>query len=146
MAFLFQMAFPGAPAIYYGDEIGMEGGKDPDSRRAFPWRESNWDLGLRQWVRMLISLRNRNPSLRRGEYIQLLAEDGLYAFARTLGEQNILIALNASGTEHRTEVPCAALNWGEGRVVQSLMDGQKFSVSGGKISFTLPPWSGVWAG
>jgi len=146
LAFLFQMAFPGAPAIYYGDEIGMEGGKDPDNRRAFPWRESNWDQGLRQWVRMLISLRKRTPTLRRGEYVHLLTEDGLYAFARILGEQNLLVALNASGAEHHTEIPCTGLNWGDGRVVQSLLDGQKYNLSGGKITLNLPPWSGVWIG
>jgi cyclomaltodextrinase / maltogenic alpha-amylase / neopullulanase len=146
LAFLFQMAFPGAPAIYYGDEIGMEGGKDPDNRRAFPWRESTWDQGLRQWVRQLISLRKRTPSLRRGEYVRLMAEDGNYVFARTLGEQNILIALNASGQEHRTVVSCTSLGWNEGRVLQSLMDGQKYNVAGGKLTLNLPPWSGVWIG
>jgi cyclomaltodextrinase len=146
LAFLFQMSFPGAPAIYYGDEIGMEGGKDPDSRRAFPWRESTWDLELRQWVRLLVSLRKRTPALRRGEFIRLLAEDGVYAFARILGEQNILVALNASGQEHRVEIPCVFLNWSEGRVLQSLVDGRKFSVTGGKLPLILPPWTGVWIG
>ncbi len=144
LAFMFQMAFPGAPAIYYGDEIGMEGEKDPDSRRAFPWRESNWDQGLRQWVKALISLRKRIPSLRRGEYVRLLTEDKFYSFGRTLGEQNVLVALNASGKERRVDVPCSALNWSEGRAVQSLMDGQKFSVTDGKISITLPAWGGAW--
>ena len=146
LAFLFQMAFPGAPAIYYGDEIGMEGNKDPDSRRAFPWRESNWDQGLRQWIRLLISLRKRTPALRRGEYIRLLAEDGIYAFARILGEPNVLIALNASAIEQPIDIPCATMNWSDGRVVQNLVEGQKFTVMGGKISFTLPSWSGVWVG
>ena len=146
LAYLFQMAFPGAPAIYYGDEIGIEGGKDPDSRRAFPWRESNWDQDLRQWVRQLISLRKKNPALRRGEYVRLLAEDGIYAFGRTLGDQNILVALNASEKEHRTVVSCASLGWENGRVLRSLTDGQKLKVISGKLTLDLPPWSGVWMG
>jgi cyclomaltodextrinase len=146
LAFLFQMAFPGAPAVYYGDEIGLEGGKDPDNRRAFPWREDNWNNDLRQWVKTLISVRKRTPSLRRGEYAQLLAKDGLYAFARTLGEEKVVVALNASARAHKVEVPCAALNWGNGRIVQSLIDGQKFTISDGKLSLTLPPWSGLWVG
>jgi len=146
LAFLFQMAFPGAPALYYGDELGMEGDKDPDSRRAFPWRESSWDEGLRQWVRLLISLRKRTPTLRRGEFVRLQSEDGIYAFARILGEQNILIALNASGQERKTEIPCNVLGWSEGRVVQSLIDGKKFNVAGVKLSLNLPPWSGTWIG
>ena len=146
LAFLFQMAFPGAPAVYYGDEIGMEGEKDPDSRRAFPWQEDNWNNDLRQWVRTLISLRKRTPSLRRGEYVKLLANDGLYAFARTLGEEKVVVALNASARAHQVKLPCAALKWNDGHIVQSLIDGQKFTVTDGKLSFTLPPWSGVWAG
>jgi cyclomaltodextrinase / maltogenic alpha-amylase / neopullulanase len=146
LAFLFQMAFPGAPAIYYGDEIGMEGGKDPDSRRAFPWLQNKWDQDLLQWVKMLIALRKRTPSLRRGEYIRLLGEEKVYAFARMLGDQNVAIVLNASAQNRRIEIPCNTLNWGEGRVVQSLIDGQKFSVSGGKLSTNLPAWSGIWIG
>jgi cyclomaltodextrinase len=146
LAFLFQMAFPGAPAIYYGDEIGMEGDKDPDCRRAFPWRESSWDQGLRQWVRQLISLRKQTAALRRGEFVHLLAEGGLYVFARTLGEQKILIALNASAQECRLEIPCSALGWADGRTLQGLLDAQKFSVAGGKLPLTLPPWCGTWIG
>jgi cyclomaltodextrinase len=146
LAFLFQMAFPGAPAIYYGDEIGVEGGKDPDSRRAFPWRESTWDQGLRQWVRQLISLRKRTAALRRGEFIQLLADGGLYAFARTLGEQKILIALNASAQERRMEIPCSALGWVEGQTLQGLLDAQKFNIADGKLQLTLTPWCGTWIG
>jgi glycosidase len=146
LAFLFQMAFPGAPAIYYGDEIGMEGGRDPDSRRAFPWQQSKWDQDLLQWVKMLISLRKRTPSLRRGEYIRLSAEEKTYAFGRTLGEQNVLVALNASGQERRMEINCTALNWGEGREVQNLIDGQKFSIAESKLSINLPAWRGVWVG
>ena len=95
---------------------------------------------------MLISLRKRTPSLRRGEYIRLSAEEKTYAFGRILGEQNVLVALNASGQERRMEINCTALNWGEGRDVQNLIDGQKFSVAGGKLSINLPAWNGVWVG
>ena len=146
MAFLFQMAFPGAPAIYYGDEIGQEGGKDPDSRRAFPWKEMDWNHHLRSWIKILIALRKRYPSLRRGAFIQLFAEDGLYAFARTLGEEKILIALNATGRSRRFELPYIRLGWTDERVVQNLISQEKVSVAGGQITFTLPAWSGAWIG
>jgi glycosidase len=49
LAFLFQFGYPGAPAIYYGDEIGLTGGKDPECRGAFPWDEKHWNNDLRQW-------------------------------------------------------------------------------------------------
>jgi len=146
LAFLFQMAFPGAPAIYYGDEIGQEGGKDPDSRRAFPWKEADWNQDLRTWVRTLISLRKRIPSLRRGDYINLLAEDGHYAFARILGEDKVLIALNATARRCHLEISCTALDWIEGRVVQNLITQKKLTMSGTNLKITLPAWSGIWIG
>ena len=146
LAFLFQMAFPGAPAIYYGDEIGQEGGKDPDSRRAFPWKEMDWNQDLRSWIKILIAIRKRSPSLRRGDFVPLLAEDGLYAFARTLGEEKILISLNASGRSRRFELPFTPLGWTEERIVQNLVSHEKMAVSGGQITFTLPAWSGAWIG
>jgi neopullulanase len=146
LAFLVQMAFPGAPAVYYGDEIGMEGLKDPDSRRAFPWQESNWNQELRQWVKLLISLRKRTPSLRRGEYVRLITTDGLYVFGRLLGDENIVVAINASSKAHKFNVPGETLKWADGRVVQNLIDGQKFTISDNKLSISLQPWSGVWIG
>jgi cyclomaltodextrinase len=144
LAFLFQMAFPGAPAIYYGDEIGLEGGKDPDSRRAFPWKEADWNQDLRTWVRTLISLRKQNPCLRRGNYLHMLAEDGVYAFARSLGEDKLLVMMNASSSVRKIELPCADLGWETGRVVQNLISHEKYAINDGKISLSLYPWSGVW--
>jgi len=146
LAFLFQMAFPGAPAIYYGDEIGLEGSKDPDSRRAFPWKETGWNLELRAWVKTLISLRKRTPSLRRGEFIQIFAEDGQYAFARTIGEDKVLVVLNATSRLRKVEIPCSRLGWGDGRVVQNLINNEKTTINAGKISLNISPWNGAWIG
>jgi glycosidase len=146
LAFLFQMAFPGAPAIYYGDEIGQEGGSDPDSRRAFPWQEAEWDHDMHTWVKSLIALRKRSPALRRGDFVRLLAEDGLYACARILGEEKIIVALNASGRTRQLEIPCTALNWADGRSVQHLITHAKLTVKSGKLKINLPPWSGSWFG
>lgn len=111
LATLFQMAFPGAPCIYYGDEIGMSGGPDPDSRRTFPWSPSLWNEGLRSYVKRCIELRRTHRALSVGEYRSLYAEGGVYVFARTLGEEMAIIALNA-GHEPRAvdiELPLAGI-------------------------------------
>jgi glycosidase len=148
LAFLFQMAYPGAPAIFYGDEIGLQGEKDPDCRRAFPWDQSAWNMELHHWVRMLIGLRKRHAALRQGDYQRLFmdTDNGRYVFARTLGEEKIVVAMNAGPHPQPVEVPVAALNWEAGRTVQNLIDGQKLIINGGGLKLDLPPWSGAWIG
>ncbi|MGC9394619.1 MAG: glycoside hydrolase family 13 protein [Anaerolineae bacterium] len=95
MATLCQMTFPGAPSIYYGDEIGMEGGPDPDCRRAFPWDEARWDRELRADFKRYIALRKASPALRNGDFVTLYAKDLAYAFARTSAEETVVVAFNA---------------------------------------------------
>lgn len=96
LATLFQMTYPGAPCIYYGDEIGMRGRKDPDNRRAFPCDESEWDTELRDYFKRCIALRHAHPALRRGDYTRLHAENGVYAFGRRLDEETLIVVLNNS--------------------------------------------------
>ena len=74
LATLIQMTLPGAPCIYYGDEIGLEGREDPDCRRAYPWDAARQDRELRSFVGGLIALRRAEPALRRGAFRLLTAE------------------------------------------------------------------------
>ncbi len=146
MALLFQFAFPGAPAIYYGDEIGLEGGKDPDCRQAFPWRESEWDLALRELTRRCIDLRKRHPVLRRGSYHPLHAngEEGTFAFGRRLGEESVLVLLNASSSRRHIQLDVGKLGWRDGRVIKDLFEGKEYKVSAAELIVDLPSWSGTW--
>jgi neopullulanase len=98
LATLFQMTFVGAPCIYYGDEIGMEGRHDPDCRRAFPWREDQWELDLHAFVQRCIALRHSYPALRRGDMDWLAAGASVVAYSRSLGSEIVLVCLN-SGLE-----------------------------------------------
>jgi cyclomaltodextrinase / maltogenic alpha-amylase / neopullulanase len=97
LATLLLMTYPGAASIYYGDEVGLGGAIDPDSRRGFP-AESDWDLELLRYHRDLIALRHAYPALRTGSYQVLYAEGKTYIFIRVLGDEELLIAVNA-GTE-----------------------------------------------
>ncbi len=148
MAFLFLLAYPGAPAIYYGDEIGLEGDKDPDCRRAFPWDQSAWNIELYHWVRTLISLRKQIPALRRGDYKQVLLDNdnGKYAFSRSLGEETVVVVLNAGAHEIQVDIPVSGLGWQDGRKVKNLIDYQAYTISQGNIKLNLPAWSGAWIG
>ncbi len=75
LATLFQLSIPGAPGIYYGDEIGMTGGFDPDCRRAFPWdTPETWDRETLEMARALTRLRKAHPALRYGEWRPMWSE------------------------------------------------------------------------
>ena len=116
LGLLFMMTFPGAPCIYYGDEIGLEGGRDPDCRRGFPWPDEtyaggpkDWNQDLLDYVKLVISLRKAHRSLCCGSFRRLAASDDVVIFARQAGEETLVIALNASNTPARLAAPVADL-------------------------------------
>ncbi len=107
LALLFLMTYPGAPCIYYGDEIGLEGGHDPGCRGAFPWDEELWDRELRDYVRHCIALRKAHPALRRGDFTWLFVGQGVLAYGRQLGAETLLVVLNSSRRPVTLSVPVA---------------------------------------
>ncbi|RLC85542.1 MAG: alpha-amylase [Chloroflexi bacterium] len=145
LAALFQMAFPGAPCIYYGDEIGMEGRHDPDCRRAFPWDESRWDHDLLDFFRRAIRLRRDHPTLRRGRYLRLHTDGqhSVYAFARQGDEETLVIVLNNGQSSYELDVP-ARDTFATGATLHDLWAGGQARVIAGRITgATLPPRSGM---
>ncbi|MFY9254685.1 MAG: glycoside hydrolase family 13 protein [Fuerstiella sp.] len=64
MAWLFLCTMPGAPCVYYGDEIGLDGRHDPDCRKGFPWNQADWDQELLTWYRNCIALRKQQTAFR----------------------------------------------------------------------------------
>jgi neopullulanase len=108
LATLLQMTYPGAPSIYYGDEIGMLGGKDPDCRRAFNWNENAWDKSLRQYFKDVIALRKAHPALRRGAIGFLLAEGDVAAYVRKLDDAILIVAFNAGESDVEVDINAPA--------------------------------------
>ncbi len=80
IAVLLQMTLPGVPCIYYGDEAGMEGYKDPFNRRCYPWGHEQKEL--QDWYRRIIRIRREHSVYKTGHYRTVAAHDGLYAFER----------------------------------------------------------------
>lgn len=93
LATLLLLTFVGSPSIYYGDEVGLEGGLDPDSRRSFP-DEQNWNQELLNYHRELIKLRQEYSALRRGNYQVISADKFVYIFTREFGQEKVMIAVN----------------------------------------------------
>jgi cyclomaltodextrinase / maltogenic alpha-amylase / neopullulanase len=94
LAVLLQATLPGAPCVYYGDEVGLQGGLDPDSRRSFPWDERRWDRALFDYVGAAFRVRQAEQGLRRGRTDGLLAEGPVIAFERRDASGRIGIAIN----------------------------------------------------
>ena len=100
-AVLFLMTLPGAPCIYYGDEVGLSAAGDPHCREAFPPDEADWNTDLRAFYRDAITLRHRHEVLRTGRVEWVHAEDRTVAFRRVHGDREALIVFNA-GAEPAT--------------------------------------------
>lgn len=94
LAYNFLLTYPGAPSIYYGDEIGLEGGRDPLCRKSFTWREEDWNVGLRDAIKEAITVRHAIPALRTGTYEPIFAQDGVLAYLRRDELDTVLVVLN----------------------------------------------------
>jgi glycosidase len=102
------MTLPGAPCIYYGDEVGLAGREDPDCRRAYPWDPARQDRDLRDFVVGLTAMRHAHPVLRRGRF-RLLATDG---FAVAYGMFDVEGSAGASPADEHG--PSARAAWAAG--------------------------------
>ncbi len=142
LATLFQMTYPGAPCIYYGNEIGMEGGKDPDCRRAFPWDERQWDHALREYFKRCIAARKAHPALRDGEFKTLFAQGETVAYLRSLGEDAVVVVINRAGQSFNQPIPAPGLK--EGTAWQDQLGGGAAVVQNGMLTgLNLPPETGA---
>ena len=140
LAMLFQMTMPGAPNIYYGTEIGLNGGHDPDCRRAFPWDEGQWDRDLYNFSKRAIALRHAHPALRRGQFETLYSNDDIYAFARRLDDDRLAVIFNAGG--EATEVTLDVCNLLPDGILTDVWGGLPGRVSKEKLrGFVVPPRS-----
>lgn len=82
LAALLQMTFPGVPCVYYGDEAGLEGYRDPLNRCTYPWGRE--DLELVEWYRLLARIRNNHACLRTGEWFSPYHQGPVYVLARRI--------------------------------------------------------------
>ncbi len=100
LGMVFLLMLPGVPCIYYGDEVGLPGEKDPDNRRFFPWDQIDNDL--HQFVQEMIEYRNSHSTLIYGT-LQVIARGGLLAVIRQYKGEWVYICLNPSDAEQQLE-------------------------------------------
>ena len=114
LAVTLQFTYPGVPGIYYGDEIGLEGGGDPDCRRCFEWDRARWNQPIHDHYRRLIAWRRERAELRSGAYVTVAVLDDALVFARYLESSATLVAVNrGTGAINLAlpELPIAVEKW-----------------------------------
>ena len=101
-AVVMQMTWPGAPTLYYGDEAGVCGWTDPDSRRSFPWGREDWDLI--EFYKYTITIHRQHPCLQIGSLIPLHAERDLLAYGRCLRHDRVVVIVNTAKEARKVSV------------------------------------------
>lgn len=136
-------ALPGAVSIYYGDEVGMEGGDDPENRGGMVWDKSKQDQRLLALYRRLGRLRRELPALRRGRYSRLHETGHSVVFGRGEGEEMVLVAANAGDSPERISARRLE-EWLDGQAMvrdrlayanaQATLDGEELNLAPGTLA------------
>jgi len=133
------LSYPGVPCIYYGDEIGLEGKRDPDNRRTMPWDEEKWDKDLLAYHQKWIAFRKSAPALIHGGHQDLYASGDVWAFLRQSKEQRLLIIgkrnKSAVNVHH---IPVWHGGYADGTHLKEVFTGQEVTVKNGEIVVNLP--------
>jgi glycosidase len=142
LATVLQMTLPGAPGLYYGDEVGMTGGEEPGSRGAFPWDdEPSWLTGQLGLVQALTALRRQHPALRTGDFRIVWHDDEAIAFTRADPAERLLVVVNR-GAARECLIPetarKAGVLAGDGRV--------RPEPAGLSVSLPAASWLVAWLG
>ncbi len=151
LAFGFVLTVRGIPEIYYGDEIGMAGGGDPDNRRDFPggWAEDPRNaftkIGrtleqeqMHAFVSALLAVRAEHPALRRGKLWSLASDETTYVYARETDEENILVAFQAGATARDITVPLPRGPASAATSATPLFGTGQAEMAGGTVKLHLP--------
>ncbi|MGB7620805.1 MAG: alpha-amylase family glycosyl hydrolase [Terriglobia bacterium] len=155
LAFTFLMTARGIPLIYYGDEIGMHGGNDPDNRRDFPggWAgdpQNAFEASGRtpeaqsifEQVRRLTHLRAEIEPLRRGRMLNLAGSEQAWAFARITSKESAIVVFNNDSKQANLEFPIGPTGLSNGDILSDRLGvAPDVKVEDGTIRVILPPRS-----
>lgn len=138
---------PGAPMLYYGDEIGMTGGNDPDCRRCMNWDETGWKVNILDAVKQLIQIRKDHPALRRGNHETLWTFNGVLVFRRVWEDDQVIVILNPRNQQTDLSIPIHSDRFScwkdelSGKIFSVIENGIKLDVLPARQSMILIPLS-----
>jgi cyclomaltodextrinase len=144
LAWFFQMSYPGAPAVYYGDEVGVTGGNDPFNRASYPWADRGGapDEALLADFKRLVAMRKAHEVLRRGSLsAPLHIDDHVLVLARQQGE-----ALAITATNNGKEPASITVNLPAGVSATQFVDaltGATIAAKSGRLTLEVPAMFGT---
>lgn len=147
---LIQMTFPGVPSIYYGDEAGLEGYKDPLNRKTYPWGNENSEL--LDWYKAITFIRGKYDVFSTGKWIPIYAEGDVYGYVRSIVngrdafgepcEDNTALVLVNRSRDRRQPVSIDMGKWCKS-IMHDLLEGSKVvNFVEGRMDITLEPLQG----
>lgn len=132
MAVFFQMTSIGIPMVYYGDELGLTGGNDPDSRRTIDFKNGNKELF--NYYKKLISIRKNSAALKYGEFKTIYASDNVYAYKRFTTDENIINIFNNNAAKKSIVLNIA------GTKVMDLYNNTNYYLEANKLIINMSPF------
>ena len=149
-AVVMQMTWPGAPTIYYGDEAGLCGWTDPDSRRTYPWGHE--DMGLIRFHQDIIKLHKASSALKTGSVKIIYGTHKVLVYGRFNEKEKYVICINNNYEDVTVSLPVWQLGLASGAMLAQLMetsqegyrmDPVSYEVKNNMLDITLPKISGL---
>lgn len=141
----------GIPQIYSGDEIGMQGGADPDNRRDFPGGfpgdlhnaftaagRNPEQQDVFTLVQTLLALRKSHPALRTGKQWHIGWDDNYYAFLRELPDDRLLVIYNNAEKTQELSIPIENTPLESAHLLQSIFGNASAELAAGRVRISLP--------
>jgi glycosidase len=145
LAQVLQFTLPGTVSLYYGSEVGMEGGDDPEMRAPMRWDRVGAGHPDLAWTQQLIALRKAHRALRVGDFRSAEASGDVVSFERHTDRagDTVLVLVNPATDATRTTVLVANSSLMDGDNLVDCLSGRILEVRGSIIETTLPPRSAV---
>jgi 4-alpha-glucanotransferase len=148
---LVQMTFPGVPSIYYGDEAGLEGYRDPLNRGTYPWGRENHTL--LDWYKTITSIRKRYDVFSTGKWIPVYFEGDAFGYIRKVEngkdvfggacEDNTALMLVNRSKDSKCHVSIDISKWYKGVMYDLLSGGKAVDLVNGRLDIELEPLQGI---